>query len=349
MTHPILDGHGLRFYLATWAVIATAQVVILYQYYGVPLYPAILDGFVFNSLFFILGIGYWYVVRYAFSKTNDITGLISWHIFVAFVSILGSVYLGQSVLIRAFATELRYLTFLEESLSGRGFVGVLYYSVIMLIYYLIQHYQDLQVKLSNELELKSLLKETELKMLKSQINPHFIFNSLNSISSLTLSSPENARKMIIKMSDFLRYSLNQDNELIPVEDELKQINLYLAIEKIRFGDQLIFESRVAKKYLKAWMPRMILQPLFENAIKHGVYESIEPVTITLKCEKKNDELNIMITNNFDPEAVMKKGEGIGLANTRKRLQLNYGSRDLLTTRTENELFIVNVRIPQLKP
>jgi len=346
MIHPILEGRGRKYYFATWAIIATAQVVILYQYYEVPLYPALLDGLVFNVMFLILGIGYWFVVRYTLPKTNDLTGLISSHVMVAFISILGSVYFGDFILRITFPSESSYLSFLDNSLLGRGFIGVLYYAVIMLVYYMIQYYQDLQAKLSTELELKSIIKETELKMLKSQINPHFIFNSLNSISALTLSSPEKAREMIIKMSNFLRYSLVQDDEQITLNDELDQINIYLDIEKVRFGDQLIFESSVEEKCREKRIPRMILQPLFENAIKYGVCESVEPVTIKLKCGNADGELNIIITNNFDPEAVMKKGEGIGLANIRQRLQLNYGSRDLLTTHVENDRFTANLRIPQ---
>jgi len=346
MIHPILEGNGRKYYFTTWAIIAIAQVVILYQYYDVPLYPALMDGLVFNVMFLILGIGYWFVVRYTLPKTNDLTGLISSHVMIAFVSILGSVYLGDFILRITFPRESSYLSFLGNSLLGRGFIGMLYYAVIMLIYYMIQYYQDLQAKLSTELELKSIIKETELKMLKSQINPHFIFNSLNSISSLTLSTPEKAREMIVKMSDFLRYSLVQENEQITLKDELDQINTYLDIEKIRFGDQLIFESAVDAECLNGQVPRMILQPLFENAIKYGVYESMEPVTIKLFCENMNRELSITITNNFDPETIIKKGEGIGLANIRQRLQLNYGNRDLLMTRLENDQFTVNLRIPQ---
>ncbi len=346
MKHPILEGGGYKFYIATWVVIGAVQVVILNLYYHVSVYPAILDGIVFNGLFLILGIGYWYVIHYAQPKISDITGLISWHFLVAFICILGAIYLSKFILAQAFSEEDVYLMFLEGSLLGRGFIGVLYYAVIMLIYYLIQYYQDLQEKLSNELELKSIIKETELKMLKSQINPHFIFNSLNSISALTLSSPENAREMIIKMSEFLRYSLAQDNEQITLVEELKHINLYLDIEKVRFGDQLIFESSIDEECMDCNVPRMILQPLFENAIKYGVYESVEPVTISLICENKRNELFLTISNNFDPESVIKKGEGIGLTNINHRLELNYGRTDLMVTNVENEIFTVKLVIPQ---
>ena len=344
--HPILEGRGNRFYLATWAVIGTVQVAILNQYYEIPLNPALLDSLVFNSFFLILGIGYWYVIRYALPKVRDITRLVSWHVLVAFIAISGTIYLGEFILGQILISQINYLDFLEGTIIWRGLVGVLYYAVIMLIYYLIQHYQDLQEKLSIELELKSIIKESELKMLKSQINPHFIFNSLNSISSLILSSPEDARAMIIKMSGFLRYSLGQDNEQISLREELDQINRYLDIEKVRFGDQLVIERILSADCLEWSVPRLILQPLFENAIKYGLYESIERVIISFACTKKGTNLLLTISNSFDPTAIVENGTGIGLSNIRQRLNLHYGDPDLLTTKIDGTLFVVHLTIPQ---
>ena len=147
-------------------------------------------------------------------------------------------------------------------------------------------------------------------MLKAQINPHFIFNSLNSISSLTLSSPEDAREMIVKMSEFLRYSLGQDSEQISLRVELDQIKRYLDIEKVRFGDQLVFESVMDQECLEWPVPRLILQPLFENAIKHGLYESIETVTISLAGSKKGNNILLTISNNFDPGLLFQMGQAL---------------------------------------
>lgn len=346
MIHPILEGRSNRFYFATWAVIATVQVVILNQFYGIPVYPALLDSLVFNAFFLIQGIGYWYVIRYALPKVRDVTGLISWHVLVAFITISGTIYLGEFILRQILTSQINYLEFLGQTLIWRGFVGVLYYAVIMLIYYLIQHYQNLQIKLNDELELKSIIKETELKMLKAQINPHFIFNSLNSISSLTLSSPEDAREMIVKMSEFLRYSLGQGSEVISLREELDQIKRYLEIEKVRFGEQLIFESALDEECLEWPVPRLILQPLFENAIKYGLYESIEPVTISLTCSQKSSNLLLTISNSFDPEAIIPDGTGIGLSNIRQRLKLHYGDSNLLSTKVAGNQFVVNLTIPE---
>ena len=346
MTHPIFEGRGNRFYFATWAVIGTVQVVILNQFYSITIYPALLDSLVFNAFFLILGIGYWYIIRYALPKARDVTGLISWHVLAAFITISVTIYLGEFILNQILTSQANYLEFLGQTLVWRGFVGVLYYAVIMLIYYLIQHYQNLQLKLNDELELKSIIKETELKMLKAQINPHFIFNSLNSISSLTLSSPEDAREMIVKMSEFLRYSLGQDSEQISLRVELDQIKRYLDIEKVRFGDQLVFESAMDQECLEWPVPRLILQPLFENAIKYGLYESIETVTISLAGSKKGNNILLTISNSFDPEAIIPDGTGIGLSNIGQRLKLHYGNPDLLSTKMVKNQFVVSLTIPQ---
>ncbi|MEM7299273.1 MAG: histidine kinase, partial [Bacteroidota bacterium] len=177
-------------------------------------------------------------------------------------------------------------------------------------------------------------------------NPHFIFNSLNSISALTTTIPEDAREMVIKLSDFLRYSLGKENsELNPLKQEIQNVSIYLDIEKVRFGEKLKFEKIVKEDCLNVKVPNLILQPLIENAIKYGVYDSIEAVTIRLNCEKKEDLLFIRIHNNFDKESVASKGEGIGLNNVRKRLQLVFGRADLLEINKGKDQFEVTLKIP----
>ena len=204
----------------------------------------------------------------------------------------------------------------------------------------------MQKRLNRELELQNLLKDSELRMLKSQINPHFIFNSLNSVSALTVSKPESAREMVIKLGDFLRYSLGKDNsELNSLEQEVRNATLYLDIEKVRFGDKFRFEKEISAACTKVKVPNLILQPLFENAIKYGVYDSIDPVTIKLTCESADEMLNLRIVNNFDPTSVTAKGEGIGLDNVRKRLTLVYGRGDLLDVKKGETDFVVNLKIP----
>jgi LytS/YehU family sensor histidine kinase len=153
--------------------------------------------------------------------------------------------------------------------------------------------------------------------------------------------------MIIKLSEFLRYALRHgEREKTRFLDEIKNIELYLQIEKIRFGEKLIFEKEIGKACEAGLIPNMILQPLFENAVKHGVYESTEPITIKMSCQSANGNMEIRIRNNFDNQQVSRKGAGIGLRNVRNRLMLIYGRDDLVRIlKSENE-FEVILLIPQ---
>jgi LytS/YehU family sensor histidine kinase len=197
-----------------------------------------------------------------------------------------------------------------------------------------------------EARLNTLLKESELNMLKSQINPHFLFNSLNSISSLTVINPEKAREMVIKLSDFLRYSVSSGaGNLTSLAEELENIKRYLEIEKIRFGDKLVYELNVNPQCVEQKIPVMILQPLYENAIKHGVYESTNQVLIETECRVNSGCSEIRIVNDFDPDAIPRIGAGVGLNNIRERLRLTYHRNDLLKTFKEGNRFYVELKIP----
>jgi LytS/YehU family sensor histidine kinase len=154
--------------------------------------------------------------------------------------------------------------------------------------------------------------------------------------------------MLNHLSDFLRYSLQKSNaDLISLREELKNMNRYLEIEKVRFGSRLICETELDKLCLDMKLPAMILQPIYENAIKHGLYESIEPVTIGTSCKLKNGNLEISIINNYDPEAIAPKGERLGLENVSNTLRNIYNQDQLLTITRENNHFEVSLIIPQL--
>jgi len=196
--------------------------------------------------------------------------------------------------------------------------------------------------------LRLQVKEAEIDRLKAQINPHFLFNSLNSVSSLITAQPEQAREMLVRLSGFLRYALeNKNNNLTSLRSELENIRYYLEIEKVRFGQRLQFDFIVPDECLTMTIPHMILQPLVENSIKHGVYESTEPVRIELKAFcNQNVSLKIEISNDFDPEAPPRKGKGIGLINTKNRLFLAYNCDDCLTVERTANRFTIKMTIPQ---
>jgi len=227
------------------------------------------------------------------------------------------------------------------------FCGFFYYLVLVLVYYLIIYYQDIKEKLENEIRLRSIIKETELNLLKSQINPHFLFNSLNSICSLTIVNPSKAQDMIIKLSDFMRYSLSQaDYSMTTLKNEIENSIRYLEIEKVRFGHKLIYQNTIDPTSLDKLIPVMLLQPLYENAVKHGVYESTQQVNIDTTVVLLHNDLHISIKNDFDPDASSKKGEGIGLRNIKDRLKLIYHNSQLMTVLKQDTSFEVKLIIPQ---
>jgi two-component system LytT family sensor kinase len=214
-------------------------------------------------------------------------------------------------------------------------------------YYLLINFRDLKEKNQREAQLTNLLKEAELNMLRSQIRPHFLFNSLNSISALTMTNPEKAQEMVIKLSEFMRYSLNLPDTMIStLEKELYHVELYLDIEKVRFGDRLAFEKTIRDGSLEWHVPVMLLQPLIENSVKYGVYESAEPTLIRLDAGLDDEVLEIRIGNTYDPGAKTRKGTGTGLKNIRARLLNLYGTSSLMKINQTGDYFEVVLRIPK---
>jgi len=174
-----------------------------------------------------------------------------------------------------------------------------------------------------------------------------LFNSLNSIASLTIFDPAKARDMVIKLSEYMRYVIRRnEKELMTLDDEMANISRYLDIEMTRFGERLEIQTNLRSDCHKALIPNMVLQPVFENAVKHGVHESQETVRIFTRCLMKNQELVMVVANTFDPESQPAHGKGIGLENIRRRLTLHYNRTDLLQYGKVGNLFTVVLTIPQ---
>jgi two-component system, LytTR family, sensor kinase len=347
MQHPVfLNTRSISVYFGLWALIMGVHFSIFYFIYFFPIEVSLADSLVFNGLFCAVGIAMWYIVRYTIPDQRHIWNVVFNHL--AFLTLTLVVWNGLSytLLSTVFSTNKAYMDYLMVSIPNKIISGIIFYIVIALVYYLFIYYINLQEKVKIESRLRMVLKETELNMLKSQINPHFLFNSLNSISSLTITNPEKAREMVIKLSDFLRYSVsNNAASFTTLENEMANIRRYLEIEKVRFGEKLEFGFNLKGACLNHQIPVMILQPLFENAIKHGVYESIEQVSIKMDCEYKEGYLEIHIMNDFDPHAHPRKGTGIGLNNIRERLRLLYKNDKLLRTVVDGTRFSVYLSLP----
>ena len=292
----------------------------------------------------MLGAASWYVVQFSTLENNKLWRILAAHFIGASILVFIYMYLGM-ILIKALNPE--GLKWMKIGMVNRIFGGYMMYIIYVVFFYAINYYLNFKEKVKNESRLIALIKEAELHALKSQINPHFLFNSLNSISSLTMTDPSKAQQMVINLSQLMRYSLKHDqNEKVLFKQELENNQLYLQIEKVRFGSKLIPIFEIDENCMKAEIPNMILQPLYENAIKYGVYEATEPVEVKTKCICNDDFLQVIISNTYDPDVVSKKGEGIGLRNIRDRLQIIYGNPHLLSLSDNRKEFTVTLIIPQ---
>ena len=348
MSHPFTKkGRFILLYALVWLVIAVVQILILRNFQDFSWAITITESIISNLSFGLLGMLAWYPTRYIpFQRQNPIYSL-SAHIvagmLVIFLWLLSSLGLMGVLFPEAEAYQL----FLSDSLLWRIVIGTMIYLVLVLVYYLITYAYKLQERAQQEERLRSLVRESELNALKSQINPHFLFNSLNSISALTMSNPDEAREMIIKLSDFLRYSLkHSEHEFVSMKEEVGRMKDYLAIEKIRFGEKLNYHIELGKECEPVKVPTMILQPLFENAIKHGVYESVEPVNIEFACTSERGHLKIVLQNDFDPELPSRRGTGIGLQNVKQRIELSYKGEGTMKWEREDGQFVVSILIPR---
>lgn len=335
----------LRIFPAGWLVWSVIHVVIM-QYFGFPLIISITDSLIFNLLLagacifiaFVMQFylpqkeKYWYVVAVSFVASSIVT------------------ILSNLILHRFFYGEDAYHTFLSQAWPVRGSIAFLIsgsMALVSIVFYTVEEQQEMEERRHAA---EQLSKEAELFNLRQQLQPHFLFNSLNSISALAGSKPEEARKMIQQLSDFLRGTIRKDsNQLITLEEELKHLQLYLDIEKVRFGHRLKTETNCSEEVCKLKIPSLLLQPVVENAIKFGLYDTLEEVKITISAASENNMLEVSISNPFDKTSVpggKQKGTGFGLNSIQRRLFLLFSRSDLLITTSDEKIFTTTIKIPQ---
>lgn len=347
MKHPVFSNRvRLIVWWLVWLFITSGQLLLYYFAYGSFTTTAIPDGIISLVIYSGIGLSLWYPFRYFNTDRSKAASVIANIVLSGATSVILWILITKYFVQAILPNAKDYLAYWDATFPYRVGTGVFIYGLIVLVYYLFVSLYNLSEKKAKEAQLESLVKETELKMLRSQINPHFLFNSLNSISSLTITDPEKARDMVIKLSDFMRYALSKkDEQPVSLRSELENLNLYLEIEKVRFGDRLSTEEIIEERCLEVKMPVMILQPLYENAIKHGVYESTESVLIRTKVSCNNGYLEIIISNNYDLTPASVKGTGTGLINVVRRLELVYGKKASIRTTKENSIYTVSLFIP----
>lgn len=251
-------------------------------------------------------------------------------------------------LLPAILNDLQYTTYFFKSIPIRFAEALLLVAtmgMISIVWYILEEQKDQEKR---KAETEKLSKEAELYKIRQQMQPHFLFNSLNSISALVFSSPELARKMIQQLSEFLRSTLRKDEQQwVNLHDEMEYLELYLSIEKVRFGHRLstVIEKDAGSEQMR--LPTMLLQPVVENAIKFGLYDTTGDITIYLHATSADNHLTISVQNPFDPETASSvRGTGFGLTSVQRRLQLLFGRNDLLSVSSRDEIFTTILKIPQ---
>ena len=220
------------------------------------------------------------------------------------------------------------------------------------LYFGIKYYQQLQDQTERTLQATAAAHQAQLKMLRYQLNPHFLFNTLNAISTLILDGAnETANLAVSRLSDFLRYTLDNDPmKRVTLGSELRALDLYLEIEKVRFGQRLIVRKEVESRANEALVPSLILQPLIENAIKYAVTPNEDGGTLTISAKVHDKMLILQLSDNgpgLKNGQKSKKGSGgVGLKNTRERLQQFYGDRQAFTLAPNDPSgLVVTINIP----
>jgi sensor histidine kinase YesM len=350
MLHPVFTHrYSAWFIIAFWFIHAIVAAAFLYFYSDLQWFAAVLDGAVYSFVLLAVGASLWYPIGYA-KKGCHLSRKLLHNFLIVFVALVSWLLIAGVACEIILGSDQYYSDLAIRILPIRILWGVDEYMLIMVMYHFFNFYKDLEEKRLMEEVLKKQVKESELKILKAQLNPHFLFNSLNSVSALTLSHPEGARLMIAQLSDFLRYSLkNKHTDLISLNSEMENIRRYMNIEEVRFGKLLIYQEEVDATCGKLILPAMILQPIYENAIKHGLYESLTPVTVHTVAHyaREQDELHLTITNNYEKGSPTPRGAGLGLRHTENILRNLYNRDDLLTVVGSNDLFTVKLLIPQM--
>ena len=345
MANSILSDKRLRYFFLAWWLLWTLLQYIMLRQLDIDQTHAITDSVVSNIL---LAVSCFFIsnnMKYYLPRREKYWYILVISLTVSFLWMLAQ----QAVMWIIFNEGDNYAEVIHASWSirfGAGFLLISSMSMFSLLWYSQQEQKEIE---SRKTEAEQLSKEAELFKLRQQLQPHFLFNSLNSISALTGSNPEKARHMIQQLSDFLRGTLRKnEQQWNTLEEELKYLQLYLDIEKVRFGHRLQTEIIFTDENFRFKLPALLLQPVVENAIKFGLYDTIGQVIIKIIAATENDYLKIIVQNPFDVETSQPfQGTGFGLSSIQRRLFLLFARNDLLQTKKENGHFITTILIPQI--
>ncbi|HEX5651502.1 MAG TPA: histidine kinase [Chitinophagaceae bacterium] len=327
-----------------WLVLIADHVLVMH-WFGLSWRAAMIDSAISNSLLFLAGMLVMNTLRYYLPRGEQYIHIFSLCLLLTIIWLVLTKWLLKLTV--GFAQE-GYTDMLQHSLPIRFSIGFLLLGCITMISILWYNQQEYKENEARKVDAEKLAREAELFKLRQQLQPHFLFNSLNSINALIGSRPEEARKMVQQLSDFLRGTIKkEETQWVTLQEEIQYLQLYLDIEKVRFGNRLAtqIETDESAQFLK--LPALLLQPIVENAIKFGLYDTTGETLIRMHTKKEGNDLVITVLNPYDPETSSpRQGTGFGLKSVQRRLYLLFARTDLLTTEAKDNIFTTLVRIPQ---
>jgi hypothetical protein len=345
--HPILGNfRRLLLYLAAWGPISAILIYLFASPGGLTWTQSLVLAVPLCIVYAFVCLSAWYTCRsipFGSSRT--------WIPHLAAAAIASLLWIAAARIVAAGLSQIPYFSGIDRHVARLYPLlfgsGVFLYLLAVALYYILLSNDAAHEATKRELQAQALARDSELKALKTQVNPHFIFNCLNSISALTSSDPATAREMCVRLAEFLRKTLGLGEKArIPLSEELDLAHAYLSVEQIRFGSRLKFEENTEPETLHCVVPPLLLQPLIENAIRHGIASLTEGGFVRLQIKNgAGNALSIDIENNFDPDAPRRRGTGIGLRNVRQRVDATYGSRARIDVRSEAGYFKVAMELP----
>jgi two-component system, LytTR family, sensor histidine kinase AlgZ len=350
--HPLLTSRRLTLYLAAWvplcALLAYATWAsgrATWQDAAVSLGPAC-------AVYAFICLSPWYICRARpLNLTNAADAILT---FGAAAAAAGLALAGMVRLSASGFGQIASLKGLEQRIAPHL---ALFFAVGALLYLLSAglHYAGIAAERTRyaeqrATEARSLARDAELHALRMQINPHFLFNSLNSISALATTDGVRAREMCARLAGFLRGSLSLGSrDTVPLSEELALARSYLEVEQVRFGARLRVVEEIGVECDACGVPALLLQPLVENAVKHGVAGLLEGGAIRLAVARDGSQVAVTIENAFDPDEPAAVKMGLGLAHVRRRLQVRYGDSAAMETSANDGVYRVALRFPCESP
>ena len=347
--HPILSQtRRLGLYLLAWVPLAGLLIYLLAGRGQLGFGEAAVFALTVCFIYAFMCLSAWYSCRSTPIETSSFARLLSTHFIAAmFLSLMWLLLAMGLAFALSFIPTFHGLNERVKQVTGLLWtIGILLYLLSVGLHYVLVALEMSRNAEQRESAARILARDAELRALKAQINPHFIFNSLHSISALTTLDAGRAREMCISLSDFLRMTLGMgEKATIPLSEELSLLHKYLAVEKIRFGARLEMKENVQPETMNCIVPPLLLQPLIENAVSHGISHLPDGGWIRLDVKEHSDSVHIEVENTYDPDSPPRRKNGMGLKIVQQRIEARFGAKAVFAVSKDASLFRVTMDFP----